>query len=188
LSDIKPCARWRRNLSVIMDLLVSHPRGYYGPAKQEIARILGQFGDPQPRVEKSGVPGVCVVHTALDNRQVIARCAELYHSDPGAFRFAIKWVPVDYWCAKDLDAIRRLIEEHVAPCIGAEETWGMQVEKRGWAQYHTAEIIERLAGAIDRKVRLKAPDRLVRIDLLGNAAATSVLRPGEIFSIYALAP
>jgi tRNA(Ser,Leu) C12 N-acetylase TAN1 len=188
LRRVKPFAQQWRNLSVIMDLLVSYPRGYYGPARQEIVRILGRFGDPEPRVEKSGVPGVSVVHTGLDNRQVIARCAELYQSDPGSFRFAIKWVPVDYWCAKDLDAIRRVIEEHVAPCIGAEETWGMQVEKRGWAQYHTAEIIERLAGAIDRKVRLTAPDRLVRIDILGNAVAASVLRRGEIFSVYAFSP
>ena len=167
------------------DLLVSYPRGYYGAARQELARILGRFGNPRPHVEKSGVPGICVVHSGLDNRHVIARCAELYHGEPGSFRFAIKWVPVDYWCEKDLDAIRQLIEQQVAPRIGVQETWAMKVEKRGWAQYHTAEIIQHLAEAIDRKVRLKAPDKLVRIDILDRAVAASVLRPGEIFSIYA---
>lgn len=168
-----------------MDLLVSYPRGYYGAARQELVRILGRFGDPQPHVEKSDVPGICVVHTGLDNRQVIARCAELYHGEPGAFRFAIKWVPVDYWCEEDLDTIRRLIEQQVVPRIGAQETWAMKVEKRGRTQYHTADIVRHLAEAIDRKVRLKAPDKLVRIDFLGRVVATSVLRPGEIFSIYA---
>ena len=168
-----------------MDLLVSYPRGYYGRARDEIVRILGRFGDPQPGIEKSGVPGICLVHTSLDNRQVVVRCAELGDSEPASFRFAIKWVPVDFWCGKDLDAIMRVIKEQVAPRIGAEQTWAMQVEKRGWGQYHTAEIIERLAPAIDRKVRLKAPDKLVHIDILGKAAAISVLRPGEIFSIHA---
>jgi tRNA(Ser,Leu) C12 N-acetylase TAN1 len=168
-----------------MDLLVSYPRGYFGPARQEIVHILRLFGDPQPHVEKSGIPGVCVLHTSLDNRHVIARCRELYDSELQSFRFAVKWVPVDYWCEKDLNAIKRLIEEHVAPRIGAQETWAMKVEKRGWGQYHTAEIIQHLAEAINRTVRLKTPDKLVRIDVLGSAVATSVLRPGEIFSIHA---
>lgn len=163
---------------------MSYPRRWHGAARREIARTLGRFGDAQPLVEKSGVPGICVVRTSLDNRQVVARCAALCHAEPDAFRFAIKWVPVDYWCDKDLGAIERLIREQVAPRIGAQETWAMQVEKRGWGEYHTAEIIRRLAEAIDRRVRLKAPDKLVRIDILGAAVAVSVLRQGESFSIY----
>lgn len=168
-----------------MDLLVSHPRGYYGRARDEIVRILRRFGDPEPGIEKSGIPGVCVLHTSLDSRQVVVSCAQLRDSEPASFRFAIKWVPVDFWCAKDLDAIMQVIKEQVVPRIGAEQTWAMQVAKRGWDQYHTAEIIERLAPAIDRKVRLKGPDKLVHIDILGRAVAISVLRQDEIFSVYA---
>lgn len=167
---------------------MSYPRRYYGPAKREIVRIFRRLGDAQPSVEKSGVPGICVAHTALDSRDVIARCAQLQQGEPQAFRFTLKWVPVDYWCEKSLDAIKRLIEEQVAPRIGAQETWAMQVEKRGWGEYHTAEIIQRLAEAIDRKVSLKAPDKLVRVDILGSAVAVSLLRPGEVFSIYAPSP
>lgn len=168
-----------------MDLLVSHSRGCYGLARREAIRVLKRFGDPEPRVEKSGVPGVLVVHSCLDNRLVVARCRELFHAEPGSIRFAIKWVPVDDWCEKDLDAMKRLIERQIAPSIGEQDTWAMNVEKRGWDQFETTEIVRRLAEAIDRKVRLKAPDKLVRIDILRNAVAVSVLRPGEIFSVYA---
>ena len=164
-----------------VDLLVSYPWSSYGPAVHEIVRVLGRFGDPQPRVVKSGVPGICVVHSCLDNREVVARCEELFRSELG-FRFAIKWVPVDHWCEKDLDAIKRVIDEQVAPRIGEQETWAMKVEKRGWPQYHTAEIVEHLAEAIERKVNLRAPDKLVRVDILGSKAAVSLLRPEEIFS------
>lgn len=171
-----------------MDLLVSHPRGYYGRARQEIVRILRRFGDPEPHVEKSGVPGICIVHTRMESRNVVAQCAALFQSEPDSFRFAIKWVPVDYWCERDLDLMKRLIQEQVTPRIDAQETWAMKVEKRGWDQYHTAEIVQRLAEAIDRKVNLETPDKLVRIDVLGTAVAASVLRPGEIFSIYSRSP
>jgi tRNA(Ser,Leu) C12 N-acetylase TAN1 len=168
-----------------MDLLVSHPRGCYGPARHEIAHILRGFGDAEPRVEKSGVPGIAVVHTGLADREAIRRCGELFRADPGAFRFAVKWVPVDWWCEKDLDAVKQLLEREVAPRIGAEETWGLHVEKRGWPDYHTAEIVERLAKAIDRKVNLRVPDKLVRVDILRERVAVSLLRPGEVFSIHA---
>jgi tRNA(Ser,Leu) C12 N-acetylase TAN1 len=61
----------------------------------------------------------------------------------------------------------------------------MRVARRGWDQYHTAEIVRHLADAIDRKVDLKTPDKLVWIDVLSDAIAMSLLRPDEIFSIYA---
>jgi tRNA acetyltransferase TAN1 len=168
-----------------VDLLVSYPWSSYGPAVHEIVRVLGRFGDPQPRVVKSGVPGICVVHSCLDNREVVARCEGLFRSELG-FRFAIKWVPVDYWCETSLDAIKQLIDEKLAPRIGEQETWGMKVEKRGWRQYHTAEIVERLSADVDRKVDLRRPDKLVRVDILGSRTALTLLRPGEIFSARAL--
>lgn len=163
---------------------MSYPRGCYGAARRQIGRILARLDDAQPRIEKSGVPGIFVVRSSLDNRHVVAQCAALCHAEPDAFRFAIKWVPVDYWCERSLDAIERLVKDEVAPRIGAQDTWAMLVEKRGWTEYHTAQIIRRLAEAIDRPVRLKNPDKLVRIDILGAAVAVSLLRQGETFSIY----
>jgi tRNA(Ser,Leu) C12 N-acetylase TAN1 len=168
------------------NLQVSYSRGHYGRARREIARILGRFGAARPGIAKSSLPGLCVVHTGLDSRQVAAHCAELGRTEPQAFSFTMKWVPVDWWCEKDLEAIARLIAARIVPRIGAQETWAMQVEKRGWARYRTADIVRRLAEAIDRKVRLKAPDKLVRVDILGAAVAVSLLRPGEVFSIHVL--
>lgn len=165
------------------DLLVSYRWGSYRRASREILSILKRFGDLHPLVEKSEIPGIAVVHTSLDNRDVIGRCRQLAASEP-TFDYAVKWVPVDYWCDSDLEAIKKLIEQQVAPSIGQTETWGMKVEKRGWPKYHTAEIVEHLAVAVvDRKVNLARPDKLVRVDILGSRTALSLLRPDEIFSI-----
>jgi 2-dehydropantoate 2-reductase len=167
------------------NLLVSYARGHFSRARREIASILGRSGAPRPGIAQSGAPGLCVVHTDLDSRQVVQRCAELHRTEPQAFSFTLKWVPVDWWCAKDLEAIARLIEARIVPRIGAQETWAMQVEKRGWAQYRTADIVERLADPVERKVNLKSPDKRVRIDVVGSAVAVSLLRPDEVFSIHA---
>jgi tRNA(Ser,Leu) C12 N-acetylase TAN1 len=178
----------RRSDGRIVDLLVSHLRGYFGFTRKEVARVLARFGDDEPSVEKSGIPGICVVHTRLDNREVVARCKALHREAPATFRFAIKWVPVDFWCAKDLDTLVALIGARVAPRIAPHETWALDVERRDWDAHPSAEIVGRLAAAVDRAVQLKAPDCRVHVDVLRDVVAVSVLKRGEVFSVHASAP
>jgi tRNA acetyltransferase TAN1 len=170
-----------------MDLLVSYSWNHFFPARQEIARVLERFGDPSPQVEKTGVRGIALVHTTLDNREVVRRCREL-HEKEAAFEFAVKWVPVDFWCDTSLDAMRKTVEEQIRDRIKEDETWAMVVEKRRWQEHHTAEIVEHLAAAIERKVNLSHPDRIVRVDVFGKRTAISLVTPEDIFSIRAPRP
>jgi tRNA(Ser,Leu) C12 N-acetylase TAN1 len=165
-----------------MDLLVSYDCGRYGRARGEILNVLHRLGDEHAQVERSSVEGIALAHTALDAREVVRGCRSL--ADQGyAFRFAIKWVPVDYWCESDLDAIRKVLAEKVRGRIAATETWALQVAKRRWENHHSHEIVLDLAPAIDRKVALVHPDKLVHVDVLGGKSAVSVLRPDEFFSL-----
>jgi len=127
--------------------------------------------------------GIAIAHTSLDARQVIHKCRELLHHEKVRFDFAVKWVPVDYWCWTDLESIKQLIDEKVLPCIQPGETWAMQVNKRRWQTYHTIDIITALAADINRKVNLSHPDKIVWIDIIGNETAVSVLKPDEVFSV-----
>ena len=166
------------------DLLVSYPWRYFRAARREIVRMLQVCGDPLARVETTGVPGIAVVHTTADGRGVIAKCRQRWEAGE-TFRFAVKWVPVDLWCETSLDAMKAAIEAQITERIERDHTWAMQVEKRRWQRYHTQEIVEHLARSIDRKVDLRRPDRIVRIDVLGARTAISLLRPEEVFSIRA---
>jgi tRNA(Ser,Leu) C12 N-acetylase TAN1 len=167
-----------------MDLLVSHQRGQYGKARREILLILRRLGDEHASVERTAVDGIALARTVLDGRDVVRRCHELFLQG-FAFEHAVKWVPVDYWCEADLQAIRRVLVEKVRDRIAADETWGMKVAKRRWQSYHTQDIVANIAGAIDRKVKLDHPDKLVRVDVVGSKVALSVLRRGEVFSATA---
>ena len=167
-----------------MDLLVSYNWGNFARARSEIISVLNRFGDPLPRVGKTIVIGIAVVNTCLDNREVIGRCRALWADEPvHSFEFAIKWVPVDYWCVTKLDAIKGVIDERIVPQIEHDQTWGMKVYKRRWQQYHTIEIIEFLAAGIERKVDLDHPDWIVWVDVVGRETAVSLLKAREIFSI-----
>lgn len=167
-----------------MDLLVSYSWNHYYLAKPEIIRILKEFGDPAPLVEKRGVKGIAVVHTCLDNREVIQRCRALWESDPqNSFETAVKWVPVDYWCQTDLVAMKKVIDSEIKDQIEVNQTWGMKVHKRRWQQYHTIEITEYLAAGIERKVDLGNPDWIIWVDVIGQETAISLLKQEEIFSL-----
>jgi tRNA(Ser,Leu) C12 N-acetylase TAN1 len=168
-----------------MDLLVSYQRGRYGRARREILGVLKHLGDERPLIERTAVDGIAFVRTALEGRVVVQGCRALFKGGL-AFEDAVKWVPVDYWCDADLQAIHRLLAERVRDRIEPNETWGLKVAKRRWQRYHTDDIVRQLAGAIDRKVDLDHPEKLVRVDIVGPEAAISVLRPDDVFSATAI--
>lgn len=166
-----------------MDLLVSYSWHQLYRAKPEILRILQQFGDPDPYVEKTTVWGIAIAHTSLDNREVIKKCKELYDANPAVIQSAIKWLPVDYWCSTDLDSIKQVIDEKIKDQIREDQTWGMKVKKRRWQKYHTIDIVQYLAADIHRKVDLNNPDKLIWVDVIGWETAISLLGPDDIFSL-----
>ena len=165
-----------------MDILVSSSWGRFGQVRREIEKIVKQFGDPEPKIEKTRVPGITLLHTSLDGRDVIQKCKAFFQENPSEFEFAIKWVPVDFWCETSLEAIKKVIDEQVKNNIAENETWGIQVEKRRWEKYHTKEIVEYLAKGIAQKVNLDNPDKIIHVDVLGAKTAISLLKPEEIFS------
>jgi hypothetical protein len=107
-----------------MELLVSYQRGHYRKARREIEVILARLGDSQPSVGRTAVDGIARAATTLDARDVVRWCSELFHRGL-TFEHAIKWIPVDYWCAADMQAIRRVLVEKVRDRIGPEGTWGL---------------------------------------------------------------
>lgn len=160
-----------------MDLLISFPWGRFNQARHEAVRILKRLGDDQPHIEKTAVDGIAVAHTSLDNREVITQCHELLRNSEEEFNFTLKWLPVDYWCETNLDAMKQVIEEKVLSRIPPTECWAMKVKKRRWQHYHTADIVAYLAPGIDRKVNLNNPDKIVWIDVIGHNTAIAVLTP-----------
>ena len=161
------------------NLLVSYGWGTFNQAKNEIIKFLKVFGDENPIVERTVARGICGIKTKLKSRDVIKKVREAYKKDPLKINFAIKWVPVDNWCKSDLNEMKKVVEKIK---IKKGEKWGMDVEKRRYTEYHTDEIIKELAKGIKEKVDLEHPDKILRIDILGENAGISILKPEEIFS------
>lgn len=163
------------------NILISYNWRYFFEAKKEIQNVLKKLGDENPRIEKTLARGILGVKTKVDNREVIKSVKEFYQKNPWEFNFTAKWIPHDFWCISQMENMKKLVSE-IKDQIKSGETWAMRVEKRRYTWHHTNEIIKELASEIKEKVNLSKPDKILRVDILGDYAAISVLRPEDIFS------
>ncbi len=164
------------------NLLVSFGWRKFHHARTEMRNILSELGDKNPIIKRTIAQGIAGVSTILDPREVIKGLYSIYNQDPSRIVHTLKWAPVDYWIASDLESMAngmRMLRDKIA----RGERWMMVVEKRRYTLHHKAEIIACLAEYIDEKVDLKNPDKIVRVDIIGNNAGISVVKPGEIFSV-----
>lgn len=163
------------------NLLVSCPWTETGKAKREIFHFLKLLGDGNPVVQRTMARGIIGVKTQVDSRSVVRELASIFGKDPGAFRFTLKWVPVDVWVSSDVESMKEAVRK-VKDRIKSDETWRMTVEKRRYTLHHKIDIIKALADLIDTNVDLKNPKKILRIDIVGKYAAVSVILPDEVFS------
>jgi tRNA acetyltransferase TAN1 len=164
------------------NLLVSFGWRRFDPVRAEINSILTKLGDENAVIKRTIAYGIAGVNTVLDPRQVIKELYKIHNQDPSSFIQTLKWVPVDYWTMSDLESMANGIVM-LKNKIAKGDKWMMVVEKRRYTRYHKIEIIKYLAEFIDEKVDLKNPDKIVRIDIIGNNAGMSVIKPDEIFSV-----
>jgi tRNA acetyltransferase TAN1 len=164
------------------NLLASSEWGSLPKAKRELRRLLRSLDDSSPIIEGTIARGIVGVKTILDPRTVVANLNELVAENPNAINFVHKLRPVDLWTAPTIANLKVAIS-NLKGQIRPGERWGMEVELRRFTTLHKMEIIEPLAELIDEKVDLRNPDKIVRIEILGNAAAVSVLKPEDVFSL-----
>ena len=165
------------------NLLASEEWGSLPKAKAELRRELNRLGDSAPVIERTLARGILGVRTSLDPREVVAEFNQLAGKNPNAINYILKLRPVDLWTTPTITDLKAAVSS-LRGQVRHGETWGMEVELRRFTTLHKMEIIKPLAELIDEKVDLRNPQKMVRIEILGNAAAVSVLKPEDIFSLH----
>jgi tRNA acetyltransferase TAN1 len=164
------------------NLLVSCPWRLHRGAKAEIQRILAGLGDDHPNVRLTLARGIIGVKTSVDPRLVVHALREQFEKDRSVIQITLKWVPVDVWTDSSIQSIKKVVAL-LGKSIDRGETWRMTVETRRYTALHKMDIIREAAEMIDEKVNLRQPDKIVRIDVIGNHAGISVLKTDETFSV-----
>jgi tRNA(Ser,Leu) C12 N-acetylase TAN1 len=164
------------------NLLVSIAAWAPGRSRREIVARLRGVGDPAPVVEATERRGIVAVSTCLDPRAVVRALRALHKEAPDAFRYTLRWTPVDLWCGPDLESLRQAVTGLRAR-IAPGERWRMNVERRTATGPPPSEIIAGLADLVDAKVDLSHPDRILRIEMFTDRAALAVVAPDETLSV-----
>jgi protein-L-isoaspartate O-methyltransferase/tRNA(Ser,Leu) C12 N-acetylase TAN1 len=165
------------------NLLVSvHPFAP-GRARREIVARLRGLTDTAPGEIQSLARGILAIRVAIDPREVVRRLRALCERRPDAFRYTLKWVPVDGWARPELAAMREAVAQ-LRRRIGPNETWRMTVERRTHRTgLDPGQVTRSLAELIDARVNLRRPDKIVLVQLFDDWAAFSVVAPDETFSV-----
>ena len=166
------------------NLLVTYDPNHAGLAKEEIVAVLKQL-KIEPEFLKSEIEGLFQIKIK-EPKETIKKIVKTCKNDFSIFRMTFHWVPVDNWCKSTIEDMQKTIKKLVKD-VKEKDKWKMDIAKRCYEKYNTTELIMKLTEVVDRpKVDLKDPDKIIRVDIIGNDAGISLLNKDEMLNIPAL--
>lgn len=163
------------------NLLATTARGSEEDGCSEIWYLIGEMGDREVKVDRTGISGLIAAKTVLDPFQVIEKLKAVLKERPYEFRYTLRAIPVEKVVRTNLDDIQQAVTE-LAVKIGENETFRVTAEKR-FSSIPTRDIIETAAANIKNKVDLTAPNKIILIEVVGGFTGVSIVKPDEILSI-----
>jgi len=163
------------------NLLVTTSRGNENNACSEIWFLLGEVGDQEALVDKTGISGLIAAKTSLNPFKAIEGLRRMLRGRPHEFRYTLRVIPIELVIRTNLDEIRRASIE-LSSKILENETFRVTVEKRH-TELPTRDIIEAVAANINRSVNLDDPDKIVLIEVIKGLTGISIIKPEDILAV-----
>lgn len=158
------------------NLLVTFDPTHSESAKKEIEDLLkGAKEKPKVISCKEGLAEVSVG----DARKAVLALGKLKKDK---FKHTFHWTPVDYWCKATIPEMQKVIKGLVKG-IGMNEKWKMDLGRRKTKE-HERDLIIKLTDVVDRpKVDLSNPDKIVKVEIIGDKAGIALLKKGELLNV-----
>lgn len=165
------------------NLLISTSRYNEDNAKAEIWFTLLMCGDYYSIISSLEFQGLIAAATTLNHKKVIAKIQKILNQDPHFFQYILKIVPVDYVCQTNIRTIREIIQSHYKGFIGNQDTFMIELNRRKNDIIDRDNLIESIAKIFKNKVNLENPNKIIRIEVLGNFTGISFLSPSDIIKV-----
>jgi len=162
------------------NFLVSTSRFNETNAKAELWFILLMCGDQYPVISNLEFQGLLTVFTALRREEVISKVKELLNTDPNFFQYVLKIVPIDFVCETNVDVIKEIIQIHHKEYLKEDESFRIDLKRRNNEIINRTQLIKVIAEIFNNKVDLDNPDKIIRIEILGNFCGISFLQENNI--------
>ncbi|MFX1571263.1 MAG: THUMP domain-containing protein [Promethearchaeota archaeon] len=165
------------------NLLISTSRYNETNAKSELWFILLICGDNYPIISRLTHSGLIAALTNFNAKNIIRKIKKIKENDPNFFQFILKVVPIDFVCESNTKFIVKLIQENYKDFIKDEETYKIVLKRRKHEKIERNHLIEQIAGKLSNKVVLENPDKIIRIEILGNFSGISFIEKDGIFKV-----
>ncbi|MBY9003120.1 MAG: THUMP domain-containing protein [Candidatus Lokiarchaeota archaeon] len=162
------------------NFLVSTSRFNEINARAELWFTLLVCGDRYPIISSLEFQGLLTAFTALGKVEVISKIKELLKTDPDFFQYILKIVPIDFVCKTDIDVIKEIIQRHHKEYLKEDESFRIDLKRRNNENINRTQFIKVVAEIFSNKVDLDNPDKIIRIEILGNFCGISFLQLNDI--------
>jgi len=162
------------------NLLVSTSRFNETNAKAELWFTLLIMGDNYPIISDLEFLGLLTALTSINAKEVINKVKNILKEDPNFFKFILKIIPIDFVCETNLNIISQIVKDHYKEFIHSNETFKIDLKRRHNNSIERDILIKKTAKNIKNGVDLENPDKIIRIELLGNFCGIAFLKSDEI--------
>ena len=165
------------------NLLISTSRYNETYAKSELWFLLLMCGDKYPIISGFQFSGLITALTNLNPKQVISKIKKIQGGDPNFLQFILKIIPIDFICETDTTIIKQIIQKNQKNYISKSDSFKISLKRRHHEKIERVKFIETIAKVIENEVDLENPDKIIRIEMLGNISGISFLKKDEIINI-----
>ena len=162
------------------NLLVSTSRYNEENARAELWFILLMCGDEYPIIFHPDLSGLFTAYTNLDTRKVISQIKSLFSRDRELVRYILKFVPIEFVCETDLTIINQIVKANYGTYINKGEKFRIRIKKRNNEHVKRDKYVKKVAENLHNPVDLEEPEKIIRLEIIGNVCGISFLKPGDI--------
>jgi tRNA acetyltransferase TAN1 len=162
---------------------VTSAKGLEAKASAEFKEIALLSGIRKLTIDRSAYDGVIEVDVE-DPKALLTFITSFVRSEPFKVRYILRIIPVDRVVDTKIDAIVKAVKE-LGSSIGPDESFRITIEARE-SPYTEKALIDAIADAVDRKVSLDSPDKVVLLEIFGEYSGVSVISPDDVVSIQKL--
>lgn len=158
-------------------------KGLEAKASAEFKEIALLSGIRKVVIDRSAYDGV--IEVDVENpKALMSFLTDFVRSEPFRVRYILRVIPIDRVVDTKVAEIVKAVKD-LSASIGPGETFRITIEARE-SPYSDKELIDALADAVDRKVSLDSPDKIVLLEIFGEYSGVAVISPHDIVSIQKL--
>jgi tRNA acetyltransferase TAN1 len=149
---------------------------------EELYRIGDIVGRRVEGAWFTGFDGLLTARVEGDPVEFVKMLTDIIVSNYYIPRYVLRVTPIMSVVRTDLDEIQRAASELAERYIRPDESYKIELRKRG-VKYDRVSVIDYVAKAINRKVNLTQPDKLLWLELFPSKTGISVLAESDNFSL-----